>query len=233
MKNKKFLLGLATIILLVTGCDKKEETEKIDLTQTILTVNEEEISADDFLQTLKLYKIDLEENYGEDIWETKVGDKTYKEDFKETIINQMADIQVIYQDAKENNLLPTEYELKKHIENLEKSIDENEDYKLKLEEEGVDEEFVGRQQRVNLALDKYKLSFDKTQKISEEEIVKYYEENKKEFIINDSENVKPLDEVKETIKLKLLENKYIQLIDKKIKASEIEINKELVEQIQF
>ena len=69
------------------------------------------------------------------IWDTEVEEGVkYKDKFKDIMLNQMIDIEVVYQQAKKEKLAPSEEEVDKALEELKKNIDTDEEYKKKLED---------------------------------------------------------------------------------------------------
>lgn len=166
------LLGIS-----VVGCSSGSKSNDV-----VATVNGTEITAKQYEITLALYKQNLEAMYGPSIWDTEIekGVK-YKDKFKDLMLEQMVSIEAVYQQAKKDNLLPSKEDLDKNFEELKKSIDADEAYKKSLEKIGVNDELLKIQLEQDLALQNFKANFDKTTKISDEEIKKYYEENKSEF----------------------------------------------------
>ena len=69
--------------------------------------------------------------------------------------------EVIYEAAKKENLLPTEEEVNKSIEEFNTSIKDNDAYKKQLKELGIDDNFLKYQFERNLASDNYKEKFNK------------------------------------------------------------------------
>lgn len=192
------LLGISTV-----ACSSGPKSDDV-----VAKVNGKEITAGQFKTTLALYKTSIESVYGTDIWETEVekGVK-YKDKFKESMLDQMVSIQAVYEDAKKKNLLPTKEEVDKNVKELKESLYADESSKKKFEEMGVNDEFLKEQEEQDLALQNYKENFEKTTTISDEELKKYYEDNKESFYRDEvkashilistlDENNKPLSEAK-------------------------------------
>lgn len=174
MKKLNLLSFILINSILITGCNNSKDN-------TAIIVNDENVSSLEVQNVLNLYKIEIESFAGEKLFE----DEEYKEELKQNIINQISSMKVLYQEAKEENLLPTQYELKEHIQKIEDSINNDEKYKAKLEELGIDDYFIEEQQKLNLAIDMHRENFYKNEKISDEEIEIYYEENKDNLLSYD------------------------------------------------
>ncbi len=174
MKKLNLLSFILINSILITGCNNSKNS-------TAIVVNDENVSSLEVQNVLNLYKIEIENFAGEKLLE----DEEYKEELKQNIIDQISSMKVLYQEAKEENLLPTQYELKEHIQKVEDSINNDEKYKAKLEELGIDDHFIEEQQKLNLAIDMHRENFYKNEKISDEEIETYYEENKDDLLSYD------------------------------------------------
>ncbi|WP_279265929.1 MULTISPECIES: peptidylprolyl isomerase [unclassified Romboutsia] len=167
------ILGLSMI-----GCS----SSKIDKEENIATVNGNGITVGNYQIVLELNKQSIQAYYGDTIWDQEVEDGvTYREKFKEMILDQMVYTESIYQKAKDEKLLATEDEVNKAIEDFKTSIKENEDYQKELDELGVDDNFLKYQFERDLASENYKANFEKNIDITEDEMKTYYDENKEEF----------------------------------------------------
>lgn len=166
------LLGLS-----MTACGSSKKGE-----EAVVTINGKEITSSYYEKTLGLYKQSVESMYGPEIWDTEVekGVK-YKDKFKDMMVQQIIDAQVIYDQAKKENLIPSKEEVDKKFKELKKNIDSDAEYKKNLEKIGIDDEYLKNQQEQDLVLQNYKSNFEKTTKISDDEMKKYYEEHKKEY----------------------------------------------------
>ena len=176
--KKIVALAMATLLgISAVGCSSSPKSEDV-----VATVNGKEISVKQYETNLALYKQSIESMYGTSIWDTEVekGVK-YKDKFKDLMLDQIIDMEIIYEQAKKDNLLPSEKEVNDSYKELKSSIDADEEYKKSLEKIGVTDEFLKEQQEQDLALQKFKDSFDKETKVSDEEIQKYYDANEKDF----------------------------------------------------
>lgn len=176
----KKLMSVAVAMMVglsVTACSNSPKGDG-----TVATVNGQKITVSEYETTLALYKQSVEAMYGKSVWDTEVekGVK-YRDKFKENILDQMINIEVVYEQAKKDNLLPTKEEVDKKYNELKKNIDSDKEYKKDMEKIGANDEFLRTQQEQDLAVQNYKENFDKNTKISDEEMKKYYEEHKKDY----------------------------------------------------
>ena len=172
------ILGISMI-----GC-----SSKVNKDENIATVNGSGIIVGNYEKVLGLNKQSMEAYYGNTIWDQEIEEGVkYKDKFKEMILDQMIYTEVIYEAAKKENLLPTEEEVNKSIEEFNTSIKDNDAYKKQLKELGIDDNFLKYQFERNLASDNYKEKFNKDNSVTNDEIKKYYDENKDDFYIDQVE----------------------------------------------
>ena len=172
------ILGISMI-----GC-----SSKVNKDENIATVNGSGIIVGNYEKVLGLNKQSIEAYYGNTIWDQEIEEGVkYKDKFKEMILDQMIYTEVIYEAAKKENLLPTEEEVNKSIEEFNTSIKDNDAYKKQLKELGIDDNFLKYQFERNLASDNYKEKFNKDNSVTNDEMKKYYDENKDDFYIDQVE----------------------------------------------
>lgn len=175
MKFKKVLSILISTITVVgvVGCSPKK-----DINAVVATVDGSEISLQQYESSLKAYKQMFEMYSGPDIWEQEVekGVK-YKDQFKESILDQLIRDEVVYQAAKKENLLPSEKDLNEEFATFKEDIDKDENYKKELEKNGISEAFLKEQLERDMAIQNYRDAFNTNTEISDEELKNYYDEN--------------------------------------------------------
>lgn len=172
------ILGISMI-----GC-----SSKVNKDENIATVNGSGIIVGNYEKVLGLNKQSIEAYYGNTIWDQEIEEGVkYKDKFKEMILDQMIYTEAIYEAAKKENLLPTEEEVNKSIEEFNTSIKDNDAYKKQLKELGIDDNFLKYQFERNLASDNYKEKFNKDNSVTNDEMKKYYDENKDDFYIDQVE----------------------------------------------
>ncbi len=199
-------MAIAMSIMLgvsVTACSSGTKDDDV-----VATVNNKKITVGEYKKALDLNKQATESMYGESIWDMEVEKgKKYKDFFKDSVMEQMINTQILYEQAKKENLLPSKEDVDKKFKEFEKSIAENKAYKENMKKLGITNEDIKKEQEIGLAIQNYQDNFKKVTKISDEEIKKYYEDNKKEFyedkvrashilISTVDENNKPLPEAK-------------------------------------
>lgn len=199
-------MAIAMSIMLgvsMTACSSGSKDDDV-----VATVNDKKITVAEYKKALDLNKQATESMYGESIWDMEVEKgKKYKEFFKDSVMEQMINTQILFEQAKKENLLPSKEDVDKKFKEFEKSIAENKAYKENMKKLGITNEDIKKEQEIGLAIQNYQDNFKKITKISDEEIKKYYEDNKKEFyedkvkashilISTVDENNKPLSEAK-------------------------------------
>ena len=148
----------------------------------LATVNGNNITIEDFKVTLALNKIDLESKYGSTVWETEVEDGVkFKDTFKNRVLKGMIDVEAVCEEAKKDGLTPSEEEIDKAFDELNKNLYANENYKKILEDLKISDTCIKSQVEKTLTIQKYTENFDKNLKISDEEMKKYYEEHKVDY----------------------------------------------------
>lgn len=181
MKRIVSLVMTAFLGMSMIGCSSAPKDDEV-----VATVNGKNITVKQYEINLALYKQSIESLYGTSIWDTEVEQGVkYKDKFKGLMLDQIVDIEVIYDQAKKDNLVPTKEEVDTKFNELKKNIDADKEYKKTLEKIGVTDEFLKEQQEQDLALQNFKANFDKTTAVSDEEIQKYYDEHKSEFYKNE------------------------------------------------
>lgn len=166
------VLGVSLI-----GC-----SSKVDPNEIVMTVNGRDVNVGYYEKMLGLYKQSIQTMYGDGIWEQEIEEGVlYKDKFKEIIIQQIIDTEAVYAKAEELDLLPKDEDVEKSYKELMDSLKSDEEYMKNLEEIGIDEEFLKEQTIKDLTWQNYKNNFDEITTISDEDIQKYYNENKKSF----------------------------------------------------
>lgn len=168
-----FILCLMMTISLV-GCsaDKK----------AVAIVNGQNITLENYQKLLYLNKSSMESYYGSDIWSKKMEDgKTYSDTLKEMVLQTMIGSEVIYQQAEKDKVIPTDKQVQDQINSFNESTKNNSEYQEQLKKMGINEDFLKFQFTRDLANTNLQKKFEEDTKISETEMKKYYEDNKKSF----------------------------------------------------
>ena len=205
------ILGISMV-----GC-----SSKVNKDENIATVNGSGIIVGNYEKVLGLNKQSMEAYYGNTVWDQEIEEGVkYKDKFKEMILDQMIYTEVIYEAAKKENLLPTEEEVNKLIEEFNTSIKDNDAYKKQLKELGIDDNFLKYQFERNLASDNYKEKFNKDNSVTNDEMKKYYDENKDDFYIDQVEASHILIKTIDDEDKKLSDEKKAEEVLAKAKAGE-------------
>ena len=203
MKRKIISISASLMLILsLTGCSGTKNND------SVATVNDSSIGVSKYIQALKLNKSAIESMYGTSIWDSEVEKgKKYSDFFKDTVLEQMINTEVIYQQAKKDNLLPSEEEVNKQFKEFQKEVKDDKIYKQNMKKLGITDEDIKKEQEIGIAIKNYKDNFFKNAEISNEEMKKYYDDNKNEFY---------KDEVKAShILIKTIDENNNELSDKK------------------
>ena len=173
MKKIISMMMLVVLGVMTTACSSKGP---------VAVVNGTEISLSDFEKTVATYKESVTQMYGDTMWEAEIGDGIkYKDELKKSILNQMIQEEVVYQEAKKENLEAKQSDVDSKFKQLKASIEKDKDYAKFLKDNNIDDEFLKTQLKKDLSIENYKNKFDKETEISEEAMKKYYEDNKSQF----------------------------------------------------
>lgn len=203
MKRKIISISASLMLILsLTGCSGTKNND------SVATVNDSSIGVSKYIQALKLNKSAIESMYGTSIWDSEVEKgKKYSDFFKDTVLEQMINTEVIYQQAKKDKLLPSEEEVNKQFKEFQKEVKDDKIYKQNMKKLGITDEDIKKEQEIGIAIKNYKDNFFKNAEISNEEMKKYYDDNKNEFY---------KDEVKAShILIKTIDENNNELSDKK------------------
>ncbi|UEL49428.1 peptidylprolyl isomerase [Terrisporobacter hibernicus] len=163
---------MMTISLIGCSADKK----------AVAIVNGQNITLENYQKLLYLNKSSMESYYGSDIWSKKMEDgKTYSDTLKEMVLQTMIGSEVIYQQAEKDKVIPTDKQVQDQINSFNESTKNNSEYQEQLKKMGINEDFLKFQFTRDLANTNLQKKFEEDTKISETEMKKYYEDNKKSF----------------------------------------------------
>lgn len=184
---KKRILALVTAGILafsLAGCSGTKDPNAV-----AATVNGEEITLGQLEFMLRMNKSSVEASMtDESMWEQEIEDGvTYRDKFKELMIDQMVNTALIAQAAEKDGLKPSDKEVESSYNELRTTINSDEDLKKSAEELGVTDEFLKSQAKTNLLIQAYQNKFNEETKVSESEMEKYYEENKDSYKVDEVE----------------------------------------------
>lgn len=150
--------------------------------KAVATVNGKDITLGNYEKLLALNKSSMESYYGSDIWSTEIEkDKTYEDALRDMVLETMIISEVIYQQAEKEKVAPTDKQIQDQIDSFNETTKDDADYKDKLKKMGINEAFLKFQFSRDLANSKLQEKFEKDIKISEDDMKKYYNDNKSSF----------------------------------------------------
>lgn len=173
--KKIFTLILCLIMTAsLIGCSSNKKA--------VATVNGQDITLGNYEKLLALNKSSMESYYGSDIWSQEIEEgKTYEDTLKEMVIETMIGSEVIYQQAEKEKVAPTDEQIQEQLDSFNKTTKDDADYQAELKKMGINEEFLKFQFARDLANSNLQEKFEEDIKIPEDDMKKYYEENKDSF----------------------------------------------------
>ncbi|HHY03729.1 MAG TPA: peptidylprolyl isomerase [Thermoanaerobacterales bacterium] len=185
MKHYFRLLAFITLIsLAIAGCGLVEKqapkAKVIDGKEVVAVVNEDYVLKSDFDMQVNQVKDALEAN-GQD-FSSKEGQKKL-EDIKQTVLDGMIKDVLALQQAEKNNIKLEENEVEQAISQLETYHGGKEALDNHLKEQGIDREKLKEILEDQLLILHLKDELTKDVKVTDEEVKKYYEENKDKFVL--------------------------------------------------
>ena len=154
------LIGLAALISVnMVGCGN----------DTIAKINDVKISKDEYNKIASF------------LYATGYVQEDKNKGINNNILSFIIDNEVAYQDAQRENIKVEDKDVNEKYEDLKETLKSNSAYKAKLDEVGVNDDFLKSQVKKDLIVSKYKENFMKNIKINDNEIKTYYDNHKGEF----------------------------------------------------
>ena len=154
------LIGLAALISVnMVGCGN----------DTIAKINDVKISKDEYNKIASF------------LYATGYVQEDKNKGINNNILSFIIDNEVAYQDAQRENIKVEDKDINEKYEDLKETLKSNSAYKAKLDEFGVNDDFLKSQVKKDLIVSKYKENFMKNIKINDNEIKTYYDNHKDEF----------------------------------------------------
>lgn len=158
--KRLILIGLAALISVnMVGCGN----------DTIAKINDVKISKDEYNKIASF------------LYATGYVQEDKNKGINNNILSFIIDNEVAYQDAQRENIKVEDKDLNEKYEDLKETLKSNSAYKAKLDEVGVNDDFLKSQVKKDLIVSKYKENFMKNIKINDNEIKTYYDNHKDEF----------------------------------------------------
>ena len=154
------LIGLAALISVnMVGCGN----------DTIAKINDVKISKDEYNKIASF------------LYATGYVQEDKNKGINNNILSFIIDNEVAYQDAQRENIKVEDKDINEKYEDLKETLKSSSAYKAKLDEVGVNDDFLKSQVKKDLIVSKYKENFMKNIKINDNEIKTYYDNHKDEF----------------------------------------------------
>lgn len=182
MKLNKCLTAFVAVAaaLMLTACGSGGQDAYI------AKVNGKEIPYEKYQKNYMVFKKQIESNVGTDIWNQDSGEgKTYGEVFKEQILEKLIEDELVAQAAEQAGIKIDEAEVDTQLEEFKKLIDTNPEYKEYLKQNNIGDDFMRSQMSADNLLRDFKADYEKNHPVSEEDMKKYYDENRDMFRSNE------------------------------------------------
>lgn len=182
MKLNKCLMAFVAVAaaLMLTACGSGGQDAYI------AKVNGKEIPYEKYQKNYMVFKKQIESNVGADIWNQDSGEgKTYGEVFKEQILEKLIEDELVAQAAEQAGIKIDEAEVDTQLEEFKKLIDTNPEYKEYLKQNNIGDDFMRSQMSADNLLRDFKADYEKNHPVSEEDMKKYYDENRDMFRSNE------------------------------------------------
>ena len=167
---------LFAVSFVLSGCANKS---------IVAEVNGEKITKEEYDKYFNSVKLSLENQYGQDIWNTQYQGKNALDVLKENVLDYMIMEKLQLQQAKKENITVSEEELNKKVDEEIKKLEDMFGGKDKLDEffksQGMTREDYKEGLRKQMIIDKLKDKLTANVTITDQEVRKYYDEHPKEF----------------------------------------------------
>ncbi|WZL72820.1 peptidylprolyl isomerase [Clostridiaceae bacterium 35-E11] len=176
LKGKK---NLAVLLILVTMFTVGCQTKAIDGNETdiVAKVNDTEISTVFYNKHLNLFKKNYEDMYGDKVWTLDVGGKTFLQAVQENVLEKLINDEVVIQYFAEKKVKVEDKEIEKQYAEYMERMNEQEDAKKFLEENGIDESFIKSQIKTDMYMMKFQEEVMKEVDVADGALKKYYDEH--------------------------------------------------------
>lgn len=177
---KKITTLLLSLVLMISmvGCSSGD----------VATVNGEAIPFKYYKTYVNWTKQNYEASgYTSSVWETDMSTEnssgteektTYWEAFKDEVLNAMIQSEVIYQEAKKVDALPTDEDIQKQIDSFNEYLDSDETAKEQAKKAGINDDFLEYVFTRELAYSTYQEYYTKKTEVEESKIKEEYEKYK-------------------------------------------------------
>lgn len=178
---------VATMAFSMVGCNLIKKTPEAIQNTVLAKVGDEKITLADVDAELKADIDYLKETYGED-FESKIDDelKAKLKEVRKQVLEALVEEKVLYLEAEKKGLIPTQEELDKEVAERTAEIQEawggEESFKQAKEYYGYTDETFKEFLENQVVIQKVKDDMFKDINITDDQINKYYEEHKDEFV---------------------------------------------------
>lgn len=187
MKNKavKLVTGALLMGLLVTGCGKKPEG-------VAASVDGQDIPMEAYQTEYWMQRNYIVQQYGDKYLEENVvqgQDKTVDTALKEMVLKNLEQMEMIRQEAKDAGIEIKDEDVNQVLENMKKQYGGEEAFQKALKTEGMTEDYLKKNIKNSILMEKYSAHLQDTIKVSDDEVKKYYDKHKDELAQVDASHI--------------------------------------------
>lgn len=181
---KKILVILMILCMVfVTACSSSNaEIDKI-ISEKNDTVHE--IKDEDFDETLESYKQMYQAQVGEERWGTLKDDTSFIQSLEQMVLKNMILEKIFIDEAQKNKITVTDEDIFNEFKSFTGSYSSEEEYQASLKSNNLTEEIILERIEKQLIIDKfveYKKNIIGDIKVPENELKKFYDENKSQYV---------------------------------------------------
>ncbi|MBE6050091.1 MAG: hypothetical protein E7214_05340 [Clostridium sp.] len=184
--RKYVTIALASVMALsVVGCDLVERTEESKGKTVLAKIGKKKITKDDLDKELKTYLDQYKEQYGDD-FETNDSLKDNLKQMRKQKLDQLVTNEVLMQSKESLDVNPSEdevnTELDERISHYKESCGSDDEYVKFIESYGYDEDSFEKMMKEGIVLEKVYEALFKDIEVSDDEVEKYYNDNKDQYV---------------------------------------------------
>lgn len=183
MRKVLGMLVCGSILFGMTGCDAIQKTPEAKQKSVVATVGDEKITLLDVDKQLASYIEQIKSQYKvDDISKSKEASEVLV-NYRKSILDSLITQSVYLKKAEELKLVPSDEELNKEVEaklkNLKELYGDDSKYQEALKNENLTEDELKEELKKSVIVEKVQDHILKDVKVTDEDIKKYYEDNKK------------------------------------------------------
>lgn len=173
--KKKIVLSLFLLVLLASGCGKEG---------IAASVNGQNIPIEDYQKEYWMQRNYVVQKRGNLYLEENIAqgqDKTVDKALKEMVLKNLEQSEIIRQEAKNAGIEIKDEDVNQVLDNMKKQYGGEEAFLEALEKKGMTEDYLKKNIKNSILQEKLYKHIERSVKITNDEVEKYYEKHKKDF----------------------------------------------------